>query len=167
MTAAFLAITPTMLSASEEYRGAWIYRALPIESPAPVLKGALKALLSRIILPVYLFTALILILICGVRIIPDIILIFINMLILIMLSFKMNNKELPFYRDFQTNQNYTVIGVMILLFIVCGACAGLHLFLQSITPGVAVNIVASLAILSGLWYKSFHITWKDIIKNSL
>lgn len=167
MTAAFLAITPTMLSASEEYRGAWIYRALPIESPAPVLKGALKALLSRIILPVYLFTALILILICGARIIPDIILIFINMLILIMLSFKMNNKELPFYRDFQTNQNYTVIGVMILLFIVCGACAGLHLFLQSITPGVAVNIVASLAILSGLWYKSFHITWKDIIKNSL
>lgn len=167
MTAVILAITPTMLSASEEYRGAWIYRALPLESPVPVLKGALKGLISRVILPVYLFTALIFVLICGYTTIPDIILVFINMLLLIMISFKMNNKELPFYRDFQTNQNSNVIGAMLIIFMICGACAGLHLFLRTTTFGVAINIIGSLAIFIGLWYQSFRITWEDIIKGSV
>lgn len=167
MTAAFLVLTPTMLSASQDFRGAWIYRTLPLESPVPVLKGALKGLMCRVILPVYMFIALILVLICGYAIIPDIILIFINMLLLIMIIFKMNNKELPFYRDFQTSQDLNFIGVMMISFMICGACAILHLFLRTVTLGVAINIIISLGLLSRLYYKSFQITWEDIKKGAV
>lgn len=166
-SAIFLAFTATMMSSSENYRGAWIYRALPIESPVPILKGALKAFIVKFVIPIYLLLALIFVLLCGLKIIPGLILIFINMIMVLLLIFKLNRKELPFYRDFQITQGVNRIGIMLTSMLVCGLCALVHLLLTYVPFGVILNIVMSLVIVMVLWRKSFNITWKEIIKDAI
>jgi hypothetical protein len=165
-SAIFLAFTATMISSSENYRSAWIYRVLPIESPAPIFKGALKAFIVKFVIPIYLLIALIFVLFCGLKIIPDLILIFINMIIVLLFIFKLNRKELPFYRDFQVMQGMNRMGIMLISMLICGLCALVHLLLTYVPFGVILNIVLSLVIIMVLWRKSFNITWKEIIRGA-
>lgn len=166
-SAIFLAFTATMISSSENYSGAWIYRALPIESPVPLLKGALKAFIVKFIIPIYLLIALIFALLCGLKIIPDLVLIFINMIMVLLFIFKMNRKELPFYKDFQVTQGTNRVGIMLISMLICGLCALVHLLFTYVRFGVILNIVLSLLIVMILWRKSFNITWKKIIKDAI
>lgn len=166
-SAIFLAFTATMISSSENFSGAWIYRVLPIESPVPLLKGALKAFIVKFVIPIYLLIALIFVLLCGLKIIPGLILIFINMIMVLLFIFKLNRKELPFYRDFQVTQGTNRMGIMLTSMLVCGLCALVHLLLTYVPFGVILNIVLSLVIIMVLWRKSFNITWKEIIKDAI
>jgi len=166
-SAIFLASTTTMISSSENYKGAWIYRALPIESPVPLLKGALKAFIVKFIIPIYLLIALIFVLLCGLKIIPDLILIFINMIMVLLFIFKLNRKELPFFRDFQVTQGMNRVGIMLISILVCGLCVLVHLLLTYVPFGVILNIVLSLVITMVLWRKSFNITWNEIIEGAI
>lgn len=167
LSAVILASTATMISSSENYRGAWIYRVLPTQSPVPLLKGALKAFIVKYIIPIYLLIALIFVLLCGLKIIPDLILIFINMIMVLLLIFKLNRKELPFYRDFQVTQGMSRMGIMLISMLVCGLCALVHLLLTYVPFGVILNIVLSLGITMVLWCKSFNITWTEIVKGAI
>ena len=49
----------------------WIYKAMPVDDPGLVLRGAMKAFLYKYIVPFYLLTCMIFILFWGIRIIPD------------------------------------------------------------------------------------------------
>ena len=99
-----------MISKSEDYKGAWIYKALPLESPVPVFKGAVKSYLIRFIIPVYLFPGAIFVLIMGARVIPDIILIFFNLIIVLMLIFRMSKKSSHSAGTFSTPRTETLQG---------------------------------------------------------
>lgn len=166
-SAIILASTTTMMSSSENYSGAWIYRVLPIKSPVPLLKGVFKAFIVKFVIPIYLLIALTFVLLCGLKIIPDLILIFINMIMILLFIFKLNRKELPFYRDFQVTQGTNRVGIMLISILVCGLCALVHLLLTYVPFGVILNIVLSLVIIMVLWSKSFNITWKEIIKGAI
>lgn len=161
-TIAFLSLSITLLGSSENYAGAWIYRALPLESPVPVFKGALKGFIFKFMVPIYFFPALVFILLCGYRIIPDIILIFLNMLVLLLFTFNFNHKELPFHKDFQVMQAGDRLGTVMLSFLICGICTLVHLLLTYTAFGVTINIVISLVLVMILWNTSFQITWEDI-----
>lgn len=167
MSIALLASSVQMLRTSEKYKGAWIYRALPITTPVPVLKGALKGFILKYIMPVYVFASLLFITIYGFKIIPDIILIFFNMLLLVLLIFKCSKKEMPFSRDFQYTQGGNNIGIVFLSFAVCGFLAVIHLLISKISFGVGLYILVSLLLTVLLWKMSFKITWKDVMKSSL
>ena len=160
-SAAFLAPSVVMLSMSENYKGAWIYKALPVESPAPVLKGALKAYLYKFVTPVYLFTCLLFIIIYGPGIIPDLILIFLNVLILTLIIFRLSKKELPFYKDFSNTQSGNT-AVVFTAFGLCGVFAGIHYVLIAFLPlGVYIYLALSLLAVLLLWRSSFKVTWND------
>lgn len=166
-TVIFLTSLFSMISLSENYKGAWIYKALPIENPAMVLKGAFKAILYKYIVPIYLFMSLLLIIAFGTRIVPDVALIFINMLILMLVSFRFSKKELPFYKDFQYAQNDSNIARTILAFALCGVVVGIHYVALAFIPfGVALNIAISLLIAVILWHFSFQISWEHIVKDA-
>ncbi|MEN6316589.1 MAG: ABC transporter permease [Clostridiaceae bacterium] len=165
LSAALLTSSIQFLSTSERYKGAWIYRALPITSPVPVIKGALKSFILKYILPVYILLSLLFIGIYGVRILLDIILMFINMIILLLFVFKFKSKELPFYKDFQYTQGGSSTAVMFLSFAICGILAAAHYFMGRIFCGVGLNTLISLLLLVILWKSSFKFTWKDVAKS--
>ena len=137
----FFATLFTVITTSENYRGAWIYRAMPVDNPGPVLKGAMKAFIYKYVVPFYLLTCLIFLALCGIRILPDLVLIFINMMILMLVMFKLSKKELPFYKDFQTAQGASNLGLFFLSFALCGGLAAAHYFL---TTGLAWALPSTL-----------------------
>lgn len=156
----------TTVTMSEDFRGAWIYRAMPVSSPGIVLKGAMKAFLYQYIMPFYLLDCLIFIAIYGVKVVPDLILIFINMMVLMLIVFKYSEKELPFYKAFQTAQGASNLGMVFLSFALCGGLATVHYSLTDhLAWGLALNLGISLLLYAVLWSTSFRVSWRDISGN--
>jgi len=152
---------------SENFRGAWVYRAMPVKSPGSVLKGAMKAFIYKYIVPFYLLTCIIFIALCGIRVLPDLVLIFINLLILLLAAFKISKKELPFYKEFKTTQGAGNLAQFFLSLFVGGALAAAHYLLAAnLSWGLALNLGISLVIFTVLWLVSFRISWKDIARDA-
>lgn len=155
------------VSTSENYRGAWIYRALPVESPAAVMKGAFKAFLCKYVLPIQVLMSVIFLALFGVKIIPDLLLIFANTMVLILVTYKFSKKELPFCQDFQYTQNGSSMGMFFLSFLLCGFLVLVHYVLAEYTDfGVWINTAVSLGAAVLLWRISFQITWEDLAERN-
>lgn len=162
-------LTPmiSMLGMSENYKGAWIYRVMPIGSPGEILRGTVKAFIYKYVFPVFFFAGLIFTAIYGFPIISNLILIFLNALILIILIYKFSEKELPFCKDFQYTQNGSIIGLMILSMVSCGVFAGIHfMLLWLFSPGIYIFIALSIVLISILWHTAFKVTWQEIARNT-
>lgn len=159
---AMVSFSVYFINMSEKYKGAWIYKALPIENPSFVIKGAFKAVICRFNVPILGILGIVSILLFGVRIIPDVILMFSNMLLIAVLFLKLSSKQLPFCRDFKTMQGGSNTGITFLLLIICGILAGIHFGMSFIPFGVTINIAVSLLIIILIWAYGFKMSWKDI-----
>lgn len=162
MSVAFLASCLMITSKSENYKGAWIYKALPVYKPAEVIKGVAKAFIYKYIIPTYLIVCAVFIAIYGFGIVPDMVLIFLNLIILMLFIFKFSKKELPFSKDFQYAQDGSNVAVVLLSFVICAVFAAIHYFVKLTSMGLLLNIAASMLIAAALWHFSFKISWKDI-----
>ncbi|HID0816946.1 ABC transporter permease [Clostridium botulinum] len=152
-----------LLSQSEKYKGSWIYIVLPIDNPGKIQKGALKGFIFRYIFPVFLSVCIIFLIICGLRILPDIIVMFFSMLISIVAVQSLYKKELPFYKDFQSNGEGSIT-----TFLVYGGLTGiffgLHKLIRSLIKysfSIYIYIGVLIIINMILWKKIFNISWKQ------
>lgn len=150
------------ISRSEKYQGAWIYRTLPLENPAVVLKGAFKAGLLKFNVPIVGITCIIFIPLFGVRIIPDVILMLVNMVFLTTIMFAASSKQLPFCRDFQNMQEGTNAAMSFLLLFIAGVMAAVHFGVLHLPFGVTANIALSVIVTMVIWHYGFKVSWKDI-----
>lgn len=167
ISVALLAAMFPLISLSQNYKGAWIYKALPVDNPAAVLKGAFKGFLYKYIVPFFLLISLLFIGIFGLKIVPDLVLIFLNMLLIMLTIFHFSKKELPFYKDFQYAQNGSSTAMIFIMFALCGVAAAIHyIVLVFFSFGLVLNIGISLMIVMILWRYSFKISWKDIEKGT-
>jgi hypothetical protein len=152
----------TMIGSSEKYKGGWIYKVLPIENPSPIYKGSFKGFLIKYVIPIYLIPSLIFLVIYRFRIITDIVLMFLNMILLSLLIFKNSSKDIPFCRDINYVQENNA-GTFFLTAGFCGVSLGLQWALKSIKFGLPIYCVVVALIIIFLWKKSFNISWEDII----
>ena len=165
--AALLAASLKLINSSEQYRGAWIYGVLPFSSPVPILKASVKAYFMRYVLPYFTSVSLIFIMIFGPRIIPDILLIFFNLLALLLFMFLVSKKELPFHKDFQYTQDKSSVAIVFASFAICGIFVAAHLIAGGFSYGITVNLAVSVLLTIILWRSAFRITWNDIKKGAL
>lgn len=152
-----------MVSLSENYQGAWIYKVLPIDKPSEVIKGAFKAFLYKYVIWQWIITSIIFTVVFGVKIIPDEVLIWMHMLLLMLVNFTFSKKELPFYKDFQYAQNGNTTVRVFMSFAICGVFALLHfLFRMWGIVGFYSYMAIVMVIIIVLWDLSFSFTWEDI-----
>ncbi len=159
---AMASISVSFISKSEKFRGAWIYKALPVEKPAIILRGALKAFIFKFNLPLITVLSLACVLLYGPRIIPDIILMFINMLLLLICFFRIATKSLPFSQEFQGMKQGTNAALSFALLFLSGFLALIHFGAKFIPFGVTVNIAVSAVITMIIWHYCFKTDWKDL-----
>lgn len=162
ITVLILSLLIVMIKTSEKYKGAWIYRVLPIEEPTPIYRGAFKGFLIKYVFPVYLIPSLIFLMICGLDILIDMVLILLNLILLCLIIFKTSSKELPFSMDFNHVQNSNIMA-LILSLIFCGISAGLHVFLKATEYGLAAYCAVVALVIMFLWKKGIKHEWKDLI----
>lgn len=151
-----------MIRYSEKYKGAWIYRAAPIKDVVPIFKGTIKACIIRLLLPVYMIDSIIFIVIFGIRIIPDLILVFLNMILFTMISFMVLKKALPFsegYEAAQQGDGLVIIPLMILL----AGLAGIHYASTLVSYGIYAYIAVAVIIDLVLWNRAFKLSWEKVI----
>jgi len=156
-----LSVTPFTLTSSENYKGAWIYKALPIELPDVILMGTLKGFILRYLIPVFLLESILFAVPYGARLIPHLILIFSNLLLLIILLFKLSPKELPFSKKFQAGENKRLELVFASLAF-CGMSAVVHYALRDFGVGLLIYVIIVLSVTAVLWKTSARISWKDV-----
>ncbi|WP_223067311.1 hypothetical protein [Paenibacillus caui] len=107
-----------MLGFSGQHKGAWIFRAIPIQDMNAVYKGTLKAFLVRLLVPLFLIEAIIFTAIFGLRIIPDLIAVLLCLFLYTFISYLLLGPELPFSEPFQavqTNRSLKMIPLMLIL----------------------------------------------------
>ncbi|MGY0373707.1 hypothetical protein [Clostridium sp. JNZ J1-5] len=150
-----------MMKYSGKYKGAWIYKTAPVKNITSIFKGTLKAFIIRLLLPIYIIESIIFTALFGVRIFPDLIVVFLNILFFIVICFKFLKKALPFsesYEAAQQSEGLVIIPLMILL----GALAGIHylatLFVYGIYLYMVIMVIANVTI----WRKAFNISWEKL-----
>jgi hypothetical protein len=162
-SAAILTPLVQMLGVSENYKGAWIYRALPVSDPSVVLKGAVKAFIVKYIVPFYLVWTIALAVFYGPLVIPQAILIFLNNVALILFLFAISKKELPFYKSFDHTQGGKNLGIVLLLFLFCALFAGIQLLVTTFFAVGIVVLLATAVVLDALLFRfCFRIGWREL-----
>lgn len=150
-----------MLRYSGKHKGSWLYKTMPLPSPAPIFRGTIKAFLVRLFMPVYLLESVIFIALFGARIVPDLIVVALSVLLYAVLCFLVFRKALPFSESFEAvKQNDSLIIIPLLLLL--ALFAGVHLASTLVTGGVYAYMVLLAVLNVVVWRKGFAISWDDL-----
>ncbi len=162
LTILMLCLCTAYINNSDNYKGAFIYKVLPIKDPGVILKGAIKGTLFKLVIPVYLFTAIVFLILKGPSIILDLIVMFLVLLISSLVYFKLSNKMMPFSVKFASTDTGKLIGPGAITFVLIGIFAAIHIIIRNNITYVGEYIAILFVINIIIWKRSFKISWKDI-----
>lgn len=144
-----------MLRYSASYKGAWIYKAIPLPGTAAVYGGMLKAVLLRLLLPLFAVEAVVFIWLFGGRIIADMFAVLLALSMYSVICYRMMPKALPFSEKYEAAKQSEYKGISFaLLFILMGQ-AGLHYLFTLFFPGIYIYLVILAAANWWFWRVSF------------
>ncbi|GGF97469.1 hypothetical protein GCM10010912_47770 [Paenibacillus albidus] len=144
-----------MLRYSASYKGAWIYRVIPLPGTGPIYRGMLKAALFRLLLPLFLVEAVLFIWLFGIHIIPQLAAALLSLLIYAVLCFRILPRALPFSEKFEAvKQKDFTASSFILLFILAGL-AGVHYIFTLFPAGVYVYLLILVLANALMWKRTF------------
>lgn len=151
-----------LLKYSGKYKGAWIYSVAPLKLLKPMYSGTIKAFLLKLFLPVYVILSIAFIALFGVRVVPDLIIVFLTACIFAIICFMVLKKFIPFSASFDDyNQNSTGMVVLGLSTIIIGF-AGLHYLSTFYSYGNYIYLAILSIALFILLKTAFNISWDKI-----
>ncbi|MBM6383574.1 MAG: hypothetical protein JSY10_06210 [Paenibacillus sp.] len=150
-----------MLKYSGQYKAFWTFRAAPIANENVLYKGALKAFMCNMFLPVFLLNAIVFAWTFGLRILPDLAVILLVGTALIPLTSKLLLRKPPFSLSFSIAQQsdgwfvFAAFPVIALLW-------GIHVFFRTLPGGIwifgGLLIVANVLLWTMLYrVKRVHV----------
>lgn len=155
---------PTILMTigySSKYKGAWVYKTMPLNSTEPIFKGTIKAFILNLLLPLYILQSVVFMIAFKGKLFLDLIIVFLNILLYIVICFKMMKKILPFSEPFEmSNQSGGLI--IIPLFFMLAALAFAHFGITVYKYGSYILIFVLIALNLVLWKRSFDISLEEL-----
>jgi len=134
-----------MLRFSDSYKGSWLLKAAPIERLSAAYSGALKALLVKIYIPVFLLVSIAFVWIFTGRILPDLLAVLLIGIVQTLITYKLlNNESYPFSRSFEFAQEEGSGVKMIFPVLLTGVFALVHLLITFVNYGIYVYIAILL-----------------------
>jgi len=94
-----VATLPRALLTGANQHAAWIFKSIPLRSPAGFFKGTIKAAFSKFFVPFYIIVVTGLCIIWGIKIIPDAIIAFLVIYLFALLSYYFQDPLFPFVSD--------------------------------------------------------------------
>ena len=145
------------LSYSGNYKGAWIYKALPIDYPESIYRGAVKSVFINLFTSEFILVSIIFLIIFKFKIIGDIFIVYLNMMLSICILFMIQVKDLPFSKAFEVSQGRggfisLILTLLCILFLVAA-----HYFIGKLNYGkyIYMGIVIIANIIA--WKYSFRL----------
>ncbi|WP_416148697.1 hypothetical protein ACM26V_20875 [Salipaludibacillus sp. HK11] len=119
-----------MLRYSENYKGSWVFHALPVTSMSNLFKGTLKAFMVKLYFPIFLVISIVMTMIFSINIWFDLIVVWLVSSLFVLICFKLiNDVKVPFSESFEMTQQET--GKVLLLFIPIPIFFGLHFWMTT------------------------------------
>lgn len=144
-----------MLRYSASYKGAWIYRAIPLPDASAVYSGTLKAALLKLLVPLFALEAVVFIWLFRARIVPDVIAVLLALLLYAVICFRVMPRALPFSEKYEAAKQADFKGLsFVLLFILMGF-GGLHFVFTLFPAGIYIYMVILVIANVGFWRMSF------------
>lgn len=153
-----------MLKYSGKYKGAWIYKTVPFQAVTPIFKGTIKAFIVRLFIPLYVLESMIFTALFGVRIIPDLIAVFLSVLLYTVICFRSLRKALPFSESFEAAQQKESLEVIMLLLLIA-ALGGVHFIFTLFNGGLYVYMLLLIVLNIIVWRIGFNIAWGKLSNN--
>ncbi|OAB47581.1 hypothetical protein [Paenibacillus antarcticus] len=160
--ALFIPTVMTLLKFSDNYKGAWVYKAMPVRELAPIFKGSLKAILVNLFVPLILFVSIIFITVYGLRILPDVVIFLLSISLYTVISFLMLRKAIPFSEPHQVSGKGEWIPIIVLMVILV-LLAVCHLLSTVVNYGVYIYMILLIFVNMVSWRRAFRMTWNSII----
>ena len=110
----------------ENFEASWVYQSSPITSPGHIISGSMKTLLVKFFLPVYVVLAGIALFVWGIRIIDDVLLAYLNSILMFYLITVLSKNYLPFSQQQNAKDQSGRFVLVILQMILIAVLAGLH-----------------------------------------
>ncbi len=126
-----------MMRYSGKFKGAWIFTILPIADFSMYYKGALKAVMIKLYLPIYFLLSIVFLFLFGIRIIPDLLVVFISAFLYAVICYQLLDKEVPFSMSFDSGANQQSWRLFLLL-LPLPILAGIHYISISLPFGVYI-----------------------------
>lgn len=162
----FIAIlVPTIITTmgySGSYKGAWVYRIVPLDDTTPIFKGSLKAILVRLILPMYIIDSIIFMIIFKGKIIIDLIVVFLNIMLFTIICFKISKKSLPFSNAFNSAQNKGEGLIFLPMFVILGILVLIHYFSTKSVYGIYIYMMILIIVNIISWRSVFNVPFKEL-----
>ena len=126
----FIATTlpSSLLNGNNQY-AAWIFKTVPLSSPASYFKGFIKAAFARFFIPFYMGLSVVICFVWGYKIIPDVLVALMAIYLITMLFYYAQNPCFPFAQDKIAAQGGAVFIKIMGLMAVAAALGLLHYFL--------------------------------------
>lgn len=142
----FLLVTAMQQVAhSEKHKASWIYLVPPVQAPGFIISGALKAIITKFYLPIALVIMVTGLFVAGITSLPNLLLGFINIVLITFLMAYINKPKLPF----STQENAGNKGVNFIKSVMIMFCIGIisffHYTVYHMLPVVAIFIFLSAA----------------------
>jgi len=157
----FLTSSLLIFTYSEKFKGAWIYKAIPVKSPVVPIKAGLKVFFLRYVLPVLLISSIPFMLIYKVAFLKHLLIIILNSMLACLIYFNLLKKHLPLSRDFSNQQDNSERMILFNLFIF-GLMTALHYASNLVPYGIYIYTAVVLILFIITWKVSFNFDWKDI-----
>ena len=90
------ATLPTALLIGNNKQSSWIFRCVPLNSPAVLFKGFINAAFARFFIPLYIVVSIIICFIWGIRVLPDVIIALMSIYFFTLLFYFLQPPDFPF-----------------------------------------------------------------------
>ena len=157
----YVMVAQLQLSVSDNYRASWVYGSAPIRQPGDVLVGALKALITKLLLPFYCLIAAYILYQFGPDKIDDVLLAFSNSLIMLISSALLSKRYMPFsIAQDVLSQNNTSRSFLIA--IILGVVGFAHFGLTYLPYGVWIALPVSVGMFVYLLAQYRKTSWENV-----
>jgi hypothetical protein len=151
----------TMLKYSGKYKGAWIYRTAPIQNLAPLYSAAIKVFIVKLFLPVYLILSVVFLGIFGLKIIDDLLVIFVTAILYTVICSTYLRGTLPFsesFEDAQQSGGAKIIPALLLM----AVFGGIHFASTFIPFGVTIYFILIMLSTIFVWKWAYKSLWNNV-----
>ena len=132
---------------SGNYKGAWIYKVMPIKNYEPIFKGAIKSVFINLFAPIIFLVSIIFLIIFKFTIIDQLMVVYFNLILGTFIVFKLFKKDLPFSRAFETIEKRNGFLEILLSTAAIGLLILLHYFSMRIKYGLYIYLVLQLILI--------------------
>jgi hypothetical protein len=152
----------SFMSISEQYKAAWIYRAVPLGEPGAILSGSFKVVWVKYFLPFFVAISIFVLVIWGPGAIADILLALVNVTLFAACVVRVSYRQFPFSRMDQTATSGSKFLRALIGMAIPGVLGMGHYFALHMLWLKAIFLVLSSILLWLVWDSYAHTTWADI-----